>query len=71
MDGIRLTDENPPVGPNFKAVYRESLSNVNYEDRSYFDHSQFADSKATEKNVFSKYLQKESISIAQMVIKRI
>jgi hypothetical protein len=61
------TLQNDPViqGPH-AAAFVESLANINYLDRDFYDHSQF-DTKVSEKNTLSKYLHKESQCIAKMV----
>ena len=69
MDKItrKILDDAAPIKPAFQKIVRESLDNLNMEDKSYFDHAQYQDAKATEKNLASKYYLKESNFISQIV----
>lgn len=67
MDTLHMQDDSAPIRASFQPIIRESLSNLNLEDKSYFDHAQYQDAKATEKNIASKYYQKEAQYISQIV----
>ena len=64
---VEILDDTAPIKPSFQKIFRESLSNLNMADTSYFDHAQYHDAKATEKNLASKFYQKESNFISQIV----
>jgi hypothetical protein len=63
---MQFYSDSPAIAGDYQAVLHESLSNVNLEDRAFFDHAQYID-KGSEKNPASKYFQKEALHISQMV----
>ena len=68
MNSLKIEDNVAPIQVAFQPIFRESLSKLNLEDKSYFDHAQYQDAKATEKNLTSKYYQKEALYISQIVL---
>lgn len=64
---VQLSHDTPEIGAPTQIIYQESLSSVNLEDRAFFDHAQYLDAKAAEKNLSSKYFQKEAQYISNMV----
>lgn len=64
---IQLVDDSPAIYANYNPILRESLADVNLEDKTFFDHAQYMDAKASERNMYSKYYQKEAQYISQMV----
>lgn len=66
MNTLQIQDDSAPITARFQSIVRESLADLNMQDRSYFDHAQYLDAKATEKNIASKYYQKEAQYISQI-----